>query len=293
MDIVRSRYLDLDGPVHVADLGGEGHPVVCVHGLGGSYANWLGASPYLRDLGHVTAIDLPGFGLTPPAGRRASLEANRRLLHRYLTSLDGPATLIGNSMGGAIALRQAARAPETVSQLVLVSPAAPWRFHRVRWDPVIILLFIAYALPGLASLMMLGRHRLPAARVAHWVLDILAAHPDDISPDLVDAHVRLAKQRNHIPDIDRAFIHASRSVAWAALRKSRYDQDVIAVTSPTLVVHGARDRLVPAEAALRLGSIRPDWEVHILPEVGHVAMLEVPSEFGALVESFARSTAVA
>lgn len=293
MDTVRSRYVDLDGPVHVADLGGEGPPVVCVHGLGGSYANWVGAAPYLRELGNVTALDLPGFGLTPPAGRSATLEANRRLLHRYLTTLEGPAFLIGNSMGGAIALRQAARAPETVERLVLVSPAAPWRFHRVRRDPLILLLFMAYALPGLSSLMMLGRHRLPPNKVAKMVLGMLTAHPAQISRELVDMHVRLAYQRNHIPDIDRAFIRASRSVGLAAIRKSRYDRDVIAVSSPTLVVHGERDRLVPLEASLRLGALRPDWQVRVLEDVGHVAMLEVPSEFGELVQSFARAPAVA
>lgn len=285
--------MDLDGPVHVADLGGEGAPVVCVHGLGGSYANWVGAAPYLRRLGHVTAIDLPGFGLTPPAGRPATMEANRRLLHRYLTSLDGPALLIGNSMGGAIALRQAARAPETVSRLVLVSPAAPWAFHRVRWDPVIMLFFIAYAVPGLSSLLLLARHRLSPPMVARWVLSLLAAHPDQISRELFSLHVRLAEQRNHIPHIDRAFIRASRSVVLGALHIPRFDRDVISVTSPTLVIHGSRDRLVPPQAAARLGSLRPDWEIRILDDVGHIAMLEAPAEFGRIVEAFARSAAVA
>lgn len=288
---MRSRYIDIDGPLHVADLGGEGPPVVCVHGLGGSYANWAGAAPHLRRVGHVTAVDLPGFGLTPPVGRPATLEANRRLLHRYLLSLGAPVTLIGNSMGGAIVLREAARSPETVARLVLVSPAAPWAFHRIRWDPVIMLFFIAYAIPGLASLMLLGRHRLPPHLVAGWILDLLTAHR--ISPELFHLHVRLAEQRNHIPGIDRAFIRASRSVVLGAMRRSRYDRDVVAVTSPTLVLHGRLDRLVPYQAATRLAALRPDWEVRILDGVGHIAMMEVPEEFGGAVESFARSTAVA
>lgn len=293
MGAVRSRYIDLDGPVHVADLGGDGRPVVCVHGLGGSYANWVGAAPYLSRLGHVTALDLPGFGLTPPLGRSAGVEANRRLLHRYLSGLDGPAILVGNSMGGAIALRQAAHSPSTVSRLVLVSPAAPWAFHRVRWDPLIILFFLAYALPGLSSMMLLGRHRLAPEPVARLILRMLTAHPERIDPGLVDLHVRLARQRNHIPGIDKAFIRASRSVVLAALRRSSYDRLVAAVRAPTLVLHGERDRLIPPEAALRLGSLRPDWQVRILEDVGHVAMLEEPSRFGRLVDAFVRSPAVA
>ena len=104
--VERSRYLDIDGPVFVADFGGEGEPIVCVHGLGGSHVNWVPAAAGLAELGAVSAIDLPGFGLTPPAGRSTTVEANRRILDRYLRTLGRPVTLIGNSMGGAIAVRR-------------------------------------------------------------------------------------------------------------------------------------------------------------------------------------------
>ncbi|MGA7269651.1 MAG: alpha/beta fold hydrolase, partial [Acidimicrobiia bacterium] len=112
---IGSRFIDLgDGPVHIADFGGRGSPVVCVHGLGGSHVNWVACAEGLGALGHVTAIDLVGFGLTPTLGRSASVEANRALLGRYLTSLDAPALVVANSMGGALAMAQAAAQPETV-----------------------------------------------------------------------------------------------------------------------------------------------------------------------------------
>ena len=66
------RTVDLDGPVHYADFGGTGRPVVLVHGLGGSYANWLAVGPRLAALGRVYALDLAGHGLTPSLGRTGS-----------------------------------------------------------------------------------------------------------------------------------------------------------------------------------------------------------------------------
>jgi pimeloyl-ACP methyl ester carboxylesterase len=292
--VEQSRYLDIDGPVYVAELGGEGEPIVCVHGLGGSHVNWVPAAAGLQQFGSVSAIDLPGFGLTPPAGRSTTVEANRRVLDRYLRLLGQPVTLIGNSMGGAIALRQAARAPETVSRLVLVSPAAPWDLVVQPPDPLAGAMFAMYAVPGLAELVMWGRRNaMTPEEIARWVLDLCAAHPERIPRDVFEMHVRLAEQRQHIPGIDEAFIRAARSIVFTTLRQSAYDREVAAVAVPTLVVHGAKDRLVPALAARRLGALRPDWRVEILDEVGHIAMLEDVDTFVGLVGEFGRSSAAA
>ena len=294
MEEILSRYLDIDGPVHVADLGGEGEPIVCVHGLGGSYANWVPAAAGLGRLGAVSAIDLPGFGLTPPAGRSTTVEANRRILDRYLRSLGKPVTLIGNSMGGAIAVRQASVAPETVSRLVLVSPAAPWDLLVEPPHPLVGAMFTAYAIPGLAGLVMWWRRAaMTPEDVARWVLDLCAAHPERLPADVFDMHVRLAEQRRYLPGIDSAFVRAARSVLYTTLRRSAYDREVAAVTAPTLVVHGEKDRLVPSLAARRLGALRPDWRVEILDEVGHIAMLEEVDAFVSLVDEFGRSSVAA
>src|SRR5438876_959824 len=128
-----SRTLDLDGPVHVADFGGAGPTMVLVHGLGGSHANWLAVGPALAAHARVLAPDLPGFGRTPLAGRSAHVHAGVALVDSLLdTVADGPAILVGNSMGGLIAMMQAAACPEKVAGLVLVGPAQP-RPRRGRW----------------------------------------------------------------------------------------------------------------------------------------------------------------
>src|SRR5207247_1908767 len=123
---MRARTIDLDGPVHYADFGGTGPTLVLVHGLGGSHVNWLAVAPVLARRARVLAVDLAGFGRTPLGERSADVHTNRVLLDRFLDAVAaGPAVLVGNSMGGLVALMEAALAPERVAGLVLVAPAQP------------------------------------------------------------------------------------------------------------------------------------------------------------------------
>ncbi|TMB23462.1 MAG: alpha/beta fold hydrolase [Deltaproteobacteria bacterium] len=108
---MRSYTIDLDGPIHYADFGGTGPTLVLVHGLGGSYVNWLAVAPALARSGRVLALALAGFGRTPLGERSAGVHANRVLLDRFLeTVAPGPAILVGNSMGGLVAMMEAALA---------------------------------------------------------------------------------------------------------------------------------------------------------------------------------------
>lgn len=283
-----SRYLDFGlGPVHVADMGGVGEPVVCVHGLGGSHANWVAAAPHLRGLGHVTAPDFPGFGLTPPAGRAADIESNRLLLGGYLRSLGRPATLIASSMGAAIAAKQAAKEPDTVSRLVLVSPASPLSPGTAP-DRVVTALFTAYALPGIAQAVMRARRNLiDPADIARWILQLCSARSTRIAPDVFALHVEVAERRRHMPGIDTAFIQAARSVVRFVARRNLFDRQIAAISCPTLVIHGRADRLVRYQSSQRLAELRPDWDLLVLDDVGHIAMLEVPVTFGRIVTDWA------
>src|SRR5205823_3616951 len=142
--------IDLDGPVHYADFGGTGPTLVLVHGLGGSHVNWMAVAPALARDARVLAVDLAGFGRTPLGERSADVHANRILLDRFLEGVAaGPAVLVGNSMGGLVAMMEAALAPERVAGLVLVAPAQP-RSAEARMDGRVAALFL-YALPVLVQ----------------------------------------------------------------------------------------------------------------------------------------------
>src|SRR5690349_11680494 len=106
---MRSFQLDVSGPVHVADYGGSGPTLLLVHGLGGSHVNWLSVGSSLAKGHRVLAVDLPGFGRTPIAGRSATMSAHSAVLAETVAQLADPElTLIGNSMGGLLSMAVAA-----------------------------------------------------------------------------------------------------------------------------------------------------------------------------------------
>jgi pimeloyl-ACP methyl ester carboxylesterase len=273
--------MDLDGPVHYLDFGGPlgGPVIVCVHGLGGSAVNWTAIGPLLASRYRVIAPDLAGHGLTQSSGRGADVSANRALLDRFVRSVsDGPVILMGNSMGGMIALLEAAAAPAAVAGLILIDPALP--FGSARPDPLIAAMFALFVTPGLGRVTIARRRRAtPEALVAN-TLAMCCVDVSRVDADVVAHHVELARQRAAFTNADRDFATAVRSVfATAGYTKGRaYRRGIRLITCPVLLVHGTRDRLVPVAAARAAARANPSWSLALLPDVGHVPQLEAPQE---------------
>src|ERR687886_1016756 len=183
-----SKTVDLGGPIHYLDFGGAGAPLVCVHGLGGAALNWMAVGPGLARSHRVLAPDMRGFGGTPLLGRSADVDANQRLLDRFVREVAGPsAILVGNSMGGLLSVLQAARQPETVQALVLANPALPWRLRR-RPDLRVGAIFGALLLPGLAEWRLRRRlRRWGPDRLAASTLRLVAADPFSVQPGVREA----------------------------------------------------------------------------------------------------------
>src|SRR6185312_360912 len=131
----RSAWLDVDWrkhqrwvtvgdtPVNVIDLG-EGDPIVFVHGLSGSWPNWLEQLPAFASNHRVIAMDLPGFGHSPMPKEPITISAYARIVDELCQTLAvSAATLVGNSMGGFVSTELAIAFPQRVERLVLVSPA--------------------------------------------------------------------------------------------------------------------------------------------------------------------------
>jgi pimeloyl-ACP methyl ester carboxylesterase len=275
--LVVSRYADLEGPVHYLDFGGDGPPLVCVHGLSGSALNWMAVGPRLATRNRVLAIDLRGFGRTP-LGPGTRLRDNRYLLDRFLRELVcGPAILVGNSMGGLLSVMQAAAHPETVSSLVLVDPALPWRGRRPI-DPAVYAFFAATTPPVAGeALLGWGSRRWGPERVTAGVLAAVSADPGRLPRDMVRALVDQEIERQRWPRSHRALAQASRSLLWALGRRGLMGA-YRRVAGPVLIVHGELDRIVPVAFSLAAGC-RLGWHVEVLPGVGHVPMMETPDEF--------------
>jgi pimeloyl-ACP methyl ester carboxylesterase len=281
----QSRIVDLDGPVHVADFGGEGPAIVLIHGLGGSHVNWLAVGPLLARSARVVAIDLVAFGRTPPEGRSSSVGANTDLLGRFIEQeVQGPAVVLGNSMGGMISLMTAARRPELIAGLVLLDAALP-RPAGSAVDGAVALAFASYAVPGFGEVFLRARAlRLGPERYVNEMLKMVCADPSRVSAELVAAHVAFARERfQTMPYADRIFLDAARSLMITLAAKRRFLASVDSITAPGLIIHGASDRLVPVEAARALAQRKPEWTLEIYEGVGHAPQLEVPERLTSSV----------
>jgi len=275
-----NTWIDLDLPVHYLDFGGptDATVLVAVHGLGGSALNWLSIAPLLTSRYRLVAPDLAGHGLTRARGRSTAVRANRALLHQFVTTItDQPVVLLGNSMGGMIALLEAGLQPETVAGLALLDPASP--FLPGVPDPLIAAAFAGYATPVLNRAIMVARRRLVSPEAAvRALLRLLCVDPSRVAADVVAEHVEQARVRSAFPHADQEFLRAARSVVATAsgLRRSSYRAIIQTVTAPALVIHGDQDRLIPVAASRALARQHPTWQLVVLPDVGHVPQLEAP-----------------
>jgi pimeloyl-ACP methyl ester carboxylesterase len=251
-----------------------------VHGLGGAALNWMGVGPEVAITHHALAVDLAGFGQTPLYGRASGVGANAALVHDFIEQVVGePAIVMGNSMGGHIAVIEAATHPEWVSSMVLVDPAIPGT-HVTRPEPLMLGAMAALSIPGLAQTLLDRRLRaLPPEELVMRTLELVCADPSRVDPAIVDAHVQLTRERQRLGrQSERAFVQATRSIGFR-MADPRFWSRVALVRAPTLIIHGSLDRLIPVAAAQDLARRRPDWSLEVLEGVGHVPMMETPDLF--------------
>ncbi len=284
---MRHKVIDIGGPVHYLDFGGEGDPVVMVHGLGGNALNWMDVGPGLAESHHAVALDLAGFGRTPLFNRSATVGANAELVTKFIERLfDEPVTLIGNSMGGHITVLVAADHPELVRRAILVDPAIPG-VHVRRPDRGMVAVMAALSVPGLAETVLDRRVRSVGAEgLVRQTLALVAADPSRLSDQIVDAHLRLTREREQLgPQNNRAFVQATRSIGLR-MADPRFWQRARKVKAPVLVIHGELDRVIPLAAARELVHRIPEWKLKVLEGVGHVPMMETPALFLRVVNDY-------
>jgi pimeloyl-ACP methyl ester carboxylesterase len=284
------RTIDLDGPIVFREWPGpEDTTFVLIHGLGGSHLNWVQVAPGLSGLGKVVALDLPGFGRSPAAGRGARVMDSRRSLTRFLDEVaPDRAVLVGNSMGGLVAMTEAAVEPDRVAGLVLTASVFPWVGGA--WPhPVVLGAFALYDLGGVGERVVRARRRSVSPEAfGAFGLRLLTVDPGRIPADVVALQVELIRDTRDDPDQPRSFVEAARSITSFVRNPSISSRVMGAVACPVLVIHGRRDRFVPAAFAEAAMSSHPAWRGRILPGVGHVPQMERPDRWlGEVADWFA------
>lgn len=253
-------------------------PVWCVHGLGGSSADWIRLTGALSAAATVVSLDLPGSGRSdpPPEGRYSPL-LDADLVARAIEQVTGgPVHLVGNSYGGVVATLLAARRPDLVRTLTVISPAVPdLRLTTDRGaDPRLGLLL----LPGTARV---AHQRLgmiaPLAR-ARGMGELCFGHPELITDEDYEVAAQEHVRRASLPWTYSAMVGTLRGLMAGYLRRGplSFAAAAAAVAVPVLVVWGTRDRLVDVRLSQRTAAAFPDAELLVLAECGHVAQMEDP-----------------
>jgi 2-hydroxy-6-oxo-6-(2'-aminophenyl)hexa-2,4-dienoate hydrolase len=270
------HLVDVDGiATRYLEAGRPGRPqVVLIHGGGAgaeSSGNWRYTVPLLAHEFHLFALDMVGFGGTakPDASRYSYSQPGRNLhLAGFLRALrlEG-ASLVGNSMGGATALGVAMEHPDLVSQLVLMGSAGLVAEISEQLKPIIFYDFTLEGMERLVTALTSPRFR--------------------ASPELVKLRYELSIR----PDTRHAY---EAMMKWIRDQGGlAYPEDAIrTIKTPTLVVNGKEDVVVPLSNAYRFLELLENSWGYFIPHCGHWAMIETPYDFAAAVSGFlSRGTA--
>jgi pimeloyl-ACP methyl ester carboxylesterase len=248
-------------------VAGEGDPLVLVHGLGGAAANWLALAPLLLPGRRVLVPELPGHGGSAPLPAAPSLNA---FADRIAALMDGPAAVVGHSLGGAISLRLAIRRPDLVSALVLAGAAGISSGTRQA----------RYALT-MTGLLKPGKRIAPhRRRVARSAL----------LKTLVFGRWGVSDPPAFPPEIAEAFLagparHTDTVSAAKALVRDDPRSDLDRVRCPVLLLWGARDHQLPIDDAFDYAR-RLRAPLRAIADCGHLLIGERPEACADAIREF-------
>jgi pimeloyl-ACP methyl ester carboxylesterase len=272
------RWVTVGGrPVNVIDLGPEDPvgTIVWIHGLAGSWQNWLENLPIFARTHRCIAMDLPGFGASPMPAEKISISGYAATVDELLRSLGVErAVVVGNSMGGFIGAEIAIRFGTWVEKLVLVSAAGLTIEHQRHELGLRALRLVGGVLTMTAGWLAAKSDVLAARRRSRFaMMSAFTAHADRLPGPLVSEQLRGSGKPGFVDALD-------------AMTRYPIRDRLGAITAPTLVVWGEDDPLVPVRDAWLFGELIADARVVVYGDTGHVAMFERPEAFNALVGEF-------
>jgi pimeloyl-ACP methyl ester carboxylesterase len=255
---VKTNYLE----------GGDGPAVVLVHGSGPgvtAYANWRLVIPELAKQFRVIAPDMVGFGFSErPADADYSVQTWANQVVGLLDALGlEKASIVGNSFGGAIALRVATQHPDRVERLVLMGS-------------------MGVDFPITEGLDRVWGYT-PSFENMRRVLDVFAYNRELVPDELAEVRYRASMQPGFQESYASMF-PAPRQRWVDAMRTS--DEEIRNIAHETLVVHGREDQVIPLTTSLALLKLIDRAQLHVYPHCGHWTQIERSADFNRLVRDF-------
>ena len=259
---------------------GQGPALLLIHGMAGSSRTWKAVMPELAQSYDVIAPDLPGHGQSePPTGDYSlgNLSATLRDL-RVVIGVDR-STIIGQSLGGGVAMQLAYQHPEVAERLVLVGSGGLGR--EVSW------MIRALSLPGaeyVAPALFPGFVRDAGNRVAEFTQRLGVRAPR--IAEMWDAYASLTTPEHRV-----AFLRTVRAVIEPGGQAvSASDRLYLAAAMPTLIVWGDADAIIPVSHAHSAHEAMPGSRLEIFSGVGHFPHVEDPQRFARVLLDFLATT---
>jgi pimeloyl-ACP methyl ester carboxylesterase len=276
---LREQRIHVDGlPTRYLTAGESGPPLVLLHGVGGNAFDWRWVMPALARSNRVYAPDLPGSGWSyKPEDADYSPGFFERFVDEFMDALGiERAAVVGNSLGGLVALRLALSEPERVTALGLIAGAGLGR----RVSPALRSL----SLPGYGGLSAAwGKTRPGAAQRALGRAGLVFARPRRAPREWLKEQYRLAR----LPGFLRAQLATVRTqVGLRGQREVLLDRLPDLQRTPTLVLWGERDRVLPASQAHEAISRIPNGFLEVFPDCGHLPQVEHTERFAPILERF-------
>jgi pimeloyl-ACP methyl ester carboxylesterase len=275
--LLRMHEVELPGRCVSVLTMGEGPDMVMIHGLGGAKSSFFDAAAALSREYRVHVLDLPGFGSSSKpivAPYNASYFA-RTVLETMDALGIGRAHLVGNSMGGRVALEVGLQRPDRVNGVALLCPAVA--FIKRAFHPIVKL-----ARPELGLLP----HKLGRFLVERQFWSMFA-DPDAVDPSVADVVVDEFQRIYASAGGRAAFLTAARNIYLEApYGKRGFYPRLAELQAPALFVWGTHDVLIPAAFRKHVARWLPDAEQIVLEGCGHVPQVERPEETIALLQGF-------
>lgn len=254
---------------------GDGDPVVLLHGIARTHADWTEQHDLLSDRFRVYSVDLAGFGGTDPLPGRYSLQALATFVEDFLdvVGVTEPAHLVGNSLGGAVAMQLSVQAPERVRSLALVNSAG--------FGKEVTIALRVLAVRGLASLLLR-----PSRSGSRRMERALYFDQAFVTDERVEYGWRVATR----PHGARVLVELARNLGtFRGVRQAWRDELLAVVASkkvPTLVVWGDRDLILPATHLEAARMSLPHARFQLFSDTGHMPQVERAEEFSELLVDF-------
>ena len=279
--MMRPQAITIDGNRVVYRIAGAGPLLLLVHGMAGSSETWKHVMPALAERCTVLAPDLLGQGQSDKPRGDYSLGAHANMLRDLLDALGHErATVIGQSLGGGVAMQFAYQFPERCERLVLVNSGG--------LGQEVTFYLRMLTLPGFESVFPLfctARLRDAGSRIARG-LGRAGVPSTPARREIWRSYASLAD-----PASRRAFFRSLRDVIdFSGQAVSALSRLYRAARLPTLIVWGARDPFIPVSHAIVAHEAIPGSRLEIFEDVGHYPHCEAPERFVEVLVDFMAST---